>query len=139
MGLLDQAIEHYKEALKIRRELVEIDESFKPKLADALNNLANAYYGKDLLDQAIEHYDEALKIRRELLETVESFSIRFTTSLILLGITFGMRGREEDKARSKKLQTEAKSMLEDPVVIRSPQYPDLVTLARILASLVGEN
>ena len=61
----DEAIKHYREALKIRRELVELDPSFKPKLADALNNLANAYYTQGLLDQAIEHYNEALKIRRE--------------------------------------------------------------------------
>ena len=71
--MLDQAIEHYKEALKIRRELVEIDENFKPKLADTLNNLANAYYEKGLLNQAIEHYKEALKTRRELAEKDEKF------------------------------------------------------------------
>jgi tetratricopeptide (TPR) repeat protein len=138
-SMLDQAIEHYKEALKIRRELAEIDESFKPKLANALNNLANAYYGKGLLDQAIEHYKEALKIRRELAEKDEKFRLQFTTSLIFLGIAFGTRGTEEDKVSSKKLQTEAKSMLQDPVVISSPQYPDLVSLAKILDSLVGKN
>jgi len=138
-GLLDQAIEHYKEALKIRRELVESDACFKPKLADALNNLANAYYGKGLLDQAIEHYKEALKIRRESAETVESISLRFMTTLILLGIALGTRGTEEDKVLSKKLQNEVKSMLEDSVVIRSPQYPEVVSLAKILDSLVGEN
>ena len=42
--MLDQAIEHYKEALKIRRTLAEIDPNFKPKLANAINNLANAYH-----------------------------------------------------------------------------------------------
>ena len=50
-----------------------------------------------------------------------------------------MRGKEEDKVRSKKLQTEAKAMLKDPIVIRSPQYPDLIALEKILDSLVGDN
>jgi tetratricopeptide (TPR) repeat protein len=135
-GSFDRAIEHYQEALKIRRELVEIDASFKPKLANILNNLANAYYSKGLLDQAIEHYQEALKIRRELVEN--DFRLQFTTSLIFLGIALGTRGTEEDKVRSKKLQVEAKSMLHDSAFIESPQYPSLISLAKILDSIVGE-
>ena len=95
--------------------------------------------GYSMLDQAIEHYKEALKTRRELAEKDEKFRLQFTTSLIFLGIAFGTRGTEEDKVSSKKLQTEAKSMLQDPAVIRSPQYPDLVSLAKILDSLVGKN
>ena len=138
-GLLDQAIQQFTEALEIRRDLVEIDECFKPKLAKALDNLANTYYGKGSLDQAIECYEEALEIHRKLVEVESNFNFRFMTSLILLGIAFGLRGTEEDKVRSKRLQIEVRSILEDPVAIKRSQYPDLVSLARILDSLVSEN
>ena len=133
---LDKAIEHYKEALRIRRELVEIDVSFKPKLANVLSNLANAYYSEGLLDEAIERYKESLKIRRELVEN--DFRLQFTTSLVLFGIALATRGTEEDKITSKKLQTEAKLMLQDPDVLGNPKHPDLVRLAKILDSFVGE-
>lgn len=136
--MLDQTIEHYKEALRIRRELVELDESFKPKLADALNSLANAYYCKGLLDQAIEHYKETLKIRRELVMTSESDRLRFATSFILLGIALGTRGTNEDRVKAKELQTKAKSMLQDQVFIGHPQYSNLLSLVKILDSLVSE-
>ena len=134
-GFFDEAIEKFREALQIRRELVEIDASFKPKLANLLSNLANAYYSKGLLDQAIEFYKEALKLRRELVEN--DFTVQFTFSLILLGIAFGTRGLEDDKTRAKNLYNEAKSMMQEPSVIRSPQYPDMVNLAEILYSLVA--
>lgn len=135
-GLLDTAIMHFREALGIRRELVGIDSSFKPKLANSLSNLANAYYSKGLLDEAIEHYKEALKIRRELVEN--DFRLQFTTSLILFGIALATRGIEEDKIASKKLQAETKLMLQDHDVITSPKHTDLVSLAKILDSLVDE-
>ena len=122
--------------LRIRRELVEIDASFKPKLANTLNNLANACYSKGLLDDAVEYYKEALKIRRELVE--QDYTLQFATSLILLGIALATRGSEEDKLSSKKLQNEAESLLQNPVVVGSSRYYDLETLAEILNSLVGE-
>ena len=83
--MLDQAIEHYKEALRIRREFVEIDASFKPKLADALSNLANAYYSRGLLDQAVEYYKEALKVRRQLVEVDKKLKPKFANTLDNIG------------------------------------------------------
>lgn len=137
-GLLDRAIEHLKEALSIRRELVEIDEIFKPKLANTQNNLAITYYRKGNHDEAIEHYKEALKIRRELIRKEEHNKPQFLTSLILLGIATATRKTEEDKILSKEMQIEAKIMLQDPIITKSPQYPDLVSLAKIFESLIKE-
>lgn len=134
--MFDSAIEHYKEAIRIRRELVEIDKSFKPKLADALNNLANAYYRKGLLDEAIANYKEALRIRRELVEIDRRYLVQLTTSLLLLGIASGTRNKDEDMLISRKLLVEARSMLEDSIVIQSPQCALLVELSKILNSIV---
>ncbi len=55
LGLFDDAIKEYKEALRI-----------DPELEEAYANMGNALFGKGLLDEAIKEYKEALKINPEL-------------------------------------------------------------------------
>jgi tetratricopeptide (TPR) repeat protein len=71
--MLDEAIDRYEEALKIRRDLAEKDERFLPDLAGTLNNLGNALSKEGSLDEAIDRYEEALKIRRDLAEKDERY------------------------------------------------------------------
>lgn len=56
-GLLDEAIEEYREALRL-----------KPKSADAHYNLGGALANKGLYDEAIEEYKEALHLKPDLAE-----------------------------------------------------------------------
>jgi len=72
-GMLDEAMERYDEALKIRRDLAEKDERFLPDLADTLINLGNALSDKEMLDEAVDKLEEALKIYRDLSEKDERF------------------------------------------------------------------
>jgi len=136
--MFDSAIEHYKEVVRIRREIFEIDNGAKPKLAVALNNLANAYYRKGLFDEAIKNYKETVKIYRELVEIDKKYMVQLTTSLVLLGIAFGSLNTEEDKLAAEKMLLEVKLMLEDSIVIGSPQYSLLIKLSKLLNSLVCE-
>ena len=115
-----------------------MDESFKAKLANTLNNLANAYYVLGKLDRAIGYHKEALKIRRGLVVEDAHSKVRLATSLLLLGISFGTREKVGDKEVLKKLQTEAQAMLQEPMIVKSSQYAELLNLAKILESIISK-
>jgi len=67
LNYVDEAILHYKEALKIRRELAKEDpHTYLPVLATTLNNLAILQADRNDFPQALEKHEEALKIRKEL-------------------------------------------------------------------------
>ena len=67
LNYFDEAFENYKKALKIFRELAKENyRAYLPKVASALNNLANLHSTKDEFTQALEIYIEALEIRKEL-------------------------------------------------------------------------
>jgi tetratricopeptide (TPR) repeat protein len=106
--MTDEVIQHYIEALRIRRELVELDESFKPKLADALNDLGNANYKKGFFAQAIESYLEAIALNRELVKIQVCYKARLADLLNNIGLAY----------RSKAMFHEAVESLEECVAIR---------------------
>ncbi|WXG41901.1 MAG: tetratricopeptide repeat protein [Candidatus Freyarchaeum deiterrae] len=64
LGLLDEAIREYKEAIGIN-----------PDYADAHNNLGNALKDKGLLDEAISEYTEALKINPDYADTHSNLGV----------------------------------------------------------------
>ena len=76
LGVLHKNLTHYKEAeqeyieaLKIRRELSEINrEVYISDMATTLNNLASLHDDLNRYKEAEQEYKEALKIRRELSE-----------------------------------------------------------------------
>ena len=77
LGVLHKNLTHYKEAeqeyieaLKIRRELSEINrEVYISDMATTLNNLASLHDDLNRYKEALQEYIEALKIRRELAKT----------------------------------------------------------------------
>jgi tetratricopeptide (TPR) repeat protein len=60
-GMIDKAIEHYQEALRLR-----------PNYPVSHNNLGRAYYDMGLLDKALEHYQIALKLRPDFPEAQDN-------------------------------------------------------------------
>lgn len=106
--MTDEVIQHYIEALRIRRELVELDESFKPKLAEALNDLGNANYKKGFFAQAIVSYFEAIAVIRELVKIQVGYKARLADLLNNIGMAY----------RSKEMFDEAGESLEECVEIR---------------------
>jgi tetratricopeptide (TPR) repeat protein len=61
LGQVDQAIEHYQQALVISREIGD-----RRGEGNHLGNLGLAYYSLGQVDQAIEHYRQALAIFEEI-------------------------------------------------------------------------
>ena len=63
-GQVDEAIDHYRKALKI-----------KPDFAEAHINLGNALARRGQVDEAISHYRKALEIKPENAEAHNNFGV----------------------------------------------------------------
>jgi CHAT domain-containing protein/Tfp pilus assembly protein PilF len=61
LGQPQQALEHYQQALRVRREIGD-----RPGVALALNNVGSAYYTLGQFQQALDHFEQALSAYREL-------------------------------------------------------------------------
>jgi tetratricopeptide (TPR) repeat protein len=65
----EEALAEYEEALKIRRQLAEVNpNTYLPDVAMTLNNLAVLHSDQNKYEEALAEYEEALKIRRQLAE-----------------------------------------------------------------------
>lgn len=64
---MEEARQHYEEALRIRRQLAQWDpDAYLPYLATTLNDLGILDATQNRTDEARQHYEEALKSYRQL-------------------------------------------------------------------------
>ena len=64
---MDDARQHYEEALKINRQLVEQNPAvYLPDMAMTLSNLGRVDQLQNRMDEARQHYEEALNLLQKL-------------------------------------------------------------------------
>jgi tetratricopeptide (TPR) repeat protein len=67
---MEEARQHYKQALEINRQLAAQNPIvYQPNLAMALNNLARTERLQNQIEQSRAHYQEALTLLRSLAQT----------------------------------------------------------------------
>ncbi len=63
---MDAALQHFEQALDLRRKLARGNPGYLPDLANTLVNVADQDRTRRRIDEARQHYDEALEIDRQL-------------------------------------------------------------------------
>ncbi|MGA9578777.1 MAG: tetratricopeptide repeat protein, partial [Terrimicrobiaceae bacterium] len=95
---LEEARKAYEEALKIRRQLAQIDpETHLPEVANTLNNLGLLHSRQNRLEEARNVYEEALQIRRQLARNnPETYLPEVAMTLNKLGVLHSDGNRMEE-------------------------------------------
>jgi len=115
---LEEAVEVYKEALAIYRQLAEQHpHEYLPEVAWTLRALADTLYSLRRLDEAINAYGEALTIHQQL--TPEVFDFGIAQSLWRLGKTLHRLQQSEEALKALE---KASATLRRLARRRSPEY-----------------
>jgi len=97
---MDEARQHFEQALEMRRRLAKQNPAaYLPDMATTLNNLGNLDRLQNRADEARQHYEEALKIHRQLAQqNIEPYPPDLAMTLNNLG-TLEKSGMQVDEAR----------------------------------------
>jgi tetratricopeptide (TPR) repeat protein len=95
---MDEARQHWEEALKIYRQLAQQNPGmYLPYLAITLNDLGNLDRFQNRTDDACQHYEDALKSFRQLAQqNPDVYLPSVAETLNLLGILDGSQNRIEE-------------------------------------------
>jgi protein O-mannosyl-transferase len=94
---MDAALQHFQQALDLRRKLAQQNPGYLPDLANTLVNVADQDRTRRRIDEARQYYDEALEIDRQL---ANQNSVAYTSYLAMtlndLGILDATQNRADD-------------------------------------------
>ncbi len=95
---MDEARQHYEDALAIRRDLAQQNPSaYLPSLSETLNDLGNLDFRQKRMDEARQYLEEAIKIRRQLTaQNPEVYGTRLATTLNNLGNVDQLQNRPDE-------------------------------------------
>ena len=134
-----KARSHYEEALQALRELSNLaPETYKPDLANTLNNLGNLLSHTNELKQARAYYEEASLIYKELAEmNPEAYKPDLASSLNNLG---NLLSHTNELKQARAYYEEARLMYKELAEMNPEAYkPDLAMTLNNLGSLLHDS
>jgi len=101
---MDEARQHYEEAVKIRRELAQQNpDAYLSYLATTLNDWGSLDLRQKRMDEARQHFEEAAKIRRKLAQqNPDAYLLRLATTLNNLGNVDQLQNRLDEARQDYK-------------------------------------